>query len=411
MIEESTPHSRELINTAQQALTEYFQKSVHFSKVVQLSEPDRRNLLLRLIIDNPTTGMPEAVILKKTVTEKGIFDNKESETEADQLSRFAHDWAGLEFLTKIGGHHAPLFYAGNLEQNFILIEDLGVKHPSLVDPLTRSNSPNNLQEAEQALLSYMQRLGKMHADTATKSQQFVSILKHIYPEANRIYLPNPNLTSVIDQFNLLAKDKWTELRHEIDDVLEFSLASNEFNVFLHGDICPDNVYFQNNDVKFIDFEFGDFGNALIDGVYPRMHMPSCWCSKAIPKHVVSQMESVYRAELKNKISGAADDKIYNKQLVYACAYWVVRTINQLDEMDLLDHEWVCPSGPVAPDSKWEPEKNTFRPRILSRLEAFISCANETGHLPKLRETSMSLLSHLRKIWPDTQFIDVFPVFK
>ena len=44
-------------------------------------------------------------------------------------------------------------------------------------------------------------------------------------------------------------------------------------MLLHGDICPDNVYYQSNETRFIDFEFGEFGNALIDGVYLRMHMP------------------------------------------------------------------------------------------------------------------------------------------
>jgi hypothetical protein len=80
-------------------------------------------------------------------------------------------------------------------------------------------------------------------------------------------------------------------------------------------------------------------------------------------------------------------------------------------MDLIDHEWVCPSGAVDPDSKWEPEKNEFRPRILSRLEAFISCSKATGQLPDLCKAAMNLHSHLRKIWPEAHEIEVFPVFK
>lgn len=411
MFEETTAHSPELVNAAQKLISEYFQKPIHFAKVIQLSEPDRRNLILRLMIDQPTTEMPRSIIFKKTVTEKGVFDNKEGETEEKQLSRFAHDWAGLQFLTQIGSNHAPHFYAGNLEHKFILIEDLGVEHPSLVDSLTRSNSSNNIHEAESALLSYVRRLGKMHADTATKQQQFVSILQDIYPQANRLYLPEHDVPRAINQFKLLNKDELLKLHHEIENVLQFSLAHNEFNVLLHGDICPDNVYFLNSEVKFIDFEFGDFGNALIDGVYLRMSMPSCWCSKAVPEHIVRQMESVYRTELKTRIEAAMDDTIYTKQLVYACAYWAIRTINQIDDMDLLDHEWVCPSGLVKSDSKWEPDKNAFRPRVLSRLKSFISCTERTDHLPVLCKASASLLSNLRNKWPETGYIDFFPVFK
>ena len=153
MLEELTGHSGELINAAEEVLSGYFQTTIHISKVIQLSEPDRRNLILRLMINQPTAEIPGSVILKKTATEKQIFEKGEQETEVEQLSRFAHDWAGLQFLTQLNSRCAPFFYAGNFEHKFILIEDLGAEHRSLVDPLTRANSATNQQEAELALLS------------------------------------------------------------------------------------------------------------------------------------------------------------------------------------------------------------------------------------------------------------------
>ncbi len=80
-------------------------------------------------------------------------------------------------------------------------------------------------------------------------------------------------------------------------------------------------------------------------------------------------------------------------------------------MNLLENEWICPNGPVDMESQWDPDKNTFRPRRLSRLEAFISCSWMTGHLPELREASTRLFNYLKKAWPETSLIDVFPVFK
>lgn len=411
MLDESTTHYHEIINDAASLMSQHFQKPIHFSKVIEISEPDRRNVILRLQIDNPSTAMPQTLILKKTSIEKQIFDRGETETEHEQLTRFAHDWAGIEFLTQIGNHHGPLFYAGSLEYKFILIEDLGLAHPSLVGPLTRAPSSINVQDAKSALLAYVRRLGKMHADTAGKSDQFVSILKRIYPEALHFnYIPTTDADRIINQIKVLIGFESKELNQEIYDILEFSQSTNEFNVFLHGDICPDNVYYQNNTMRFIDFEFGDFGNALVDGVYLRMHMPSCWCSKAVPADVVTEMEAAYRDELKMKITAANDDTFYNKQLAYACAYWLIRTLKQIDDMDLIDHEWICPSGPIDSDSKWEPEKNAFRPRILSRLKAFISCSKETGHLAGFREAAIQLQARLIKIWPESQEIDLFPVF-
>src|SRR5260370_36413029 len=111
MPQETNLYSHDLIESASQLSSQYFQKKIHSSQVVQISEADRRNLILRLIIENPTTNMPEAVILKQTATEKNVFDSSApAETEIEQLSRFAHDWAGLELLTEIGSNHGPHFY-------------------------------------------------------------------------------------------------------------------------------------------------------------------------------------------------------------------------------------------------------------------------------------------------------------
>lgn len=409
MLDESTAHLREVIEEASHLLSAYFKRPVTFTKAIQLSEPDRRNVILRLVIANPETGMPPSFILKQTATDTNQFDPvKKTETEIEKLSRFARDWAGHEFLTQIGSRHAPHFYAGSLKHQFIIIEDLGPGHPSLVGPLTRASSPTHINEAKSALLAYVRRMGKMHADTAGKFHLFTSILHRISPRAQRVhFLTTEVVADILKQFKQLTGDESKELHREIQELVEFSNSPNDFHVFLHGDICPDNVYYQGREIKLIDFEFGDYGNALIDAVYLRMCMPSCWCSKAVPQPILDQMEIAYRDELKKGIPAANDDTAYNKQLSYSCAYWVIRTIDGMD----IDHEWICPSDSVDPDSKWDPKQNGFRPRVLSRLEAFIACSKKIGHLPHFREASNHLLSHLKKIWPESQNIDVFPVFK
>lgn len=408
MFDESTAHLQEVINEATQLMTVYYKTPVKFSKVIQLSEHDRRNVILRLQIDTPQIGMPQTIILKQTAIETNKFDTGKTETEIEKLSRFAHDWAGIEFLSEIGSDHAPRFYAGSLEHKFILIEDLGLSHPSLVGPLTRSPSVVNVQEAESALITYVRRIGRMQVDTIGKSAQFTTILNRVFPQALRFNsLLENDVSDTLNQFKLLIGQKTNELEKEIYTVLEFSKSSNDFHVLLHGDICPDNVYYQGHEIKLIDFEFGDFGNALIDGVYLRMNMPSCWCSKAVPVAVLNKMESAYKEELKKGIKEAKDNAAYDKNLTYACAYWLIRTISKMD----VNREWICPSGPVDSDSLWDPKQNGFRPRILSRLKAFIEISKETGHLPKLCDASSQLLSHLKKIWPESRYIDVFPVFK
>ena len=408
MLDESMAHLREVVDEASKLMSGYLKRTVNFSKVIQLSEPDRRNIIFRLLIDKPDKDIPKTIILKQNATETNKFDITKSETETEKLSRFAHDWAGIEFLTEIGSDHAPRFYAGSLEHKFILIEDLGLPHPSLVGPLTRSYSQTNILEATYALITYVRRIGRMQVDTFGKSDQFTAILNRIYPHAHRFnFLLEVDVADMMKQFQQLIRENSQAFQKELQNVVEFSKYNTDFHVFLHGDICPDNVYYQGHEIKLIDFEFGDFGNALIDGVYLRMNMPSCWCSKAVPKPILYQMEAAYRDELRKGIPAANDDYAYNKQLTYACAYWLIRTLSAMD----VNREWICPSGPVEPDSEWNPKENGFRPRILSRLDSFIECSKNTGHLPNFCEASIRLLSHLKTAWPESLPIDVYPVFK
>lgn len=403
MMEELTPPIRDLIERTQRLISDHFETLVPIEKITQLSEPDRRNLILRVNVKHPNEQIPKSFIVKKTTLEL------RGETEQEQMSRFARDWAGIEFLTKLGGHHAPQFYGGDLVQQFIIIEDLGEPHHSLVGPLTRAPTSGNVQEAIKALEIYMRRVGQMHADTFGKAKDFNEILQRIYPNALRLHsLSEKDFTDFLNCIQRHIGKTSIELAQELAEIHRV-MSADDFKVLLHGDICPDNVYFQQSNMQIIDFEYGDLGHALIDGVYLRMSMPSCWCSKTIPENIVTQMENIYHHALKAKLSSSEDNSLYNKALVYACAFWIIRVVNwHVDEV--IQQEIICPSGPVDPDSLWEPEKNAFRPRILSRLAAFIQIARKHQQLPAFTHVASNLLNYLRNTWPTTSFIEHYPVF-
>lgn len=392
-----------LLAQAALLLSAHFKCPITFSSSTVLSEPDRRNLILRLFIADPAEGIPATVILKKTAIES------KGETEQEQLSRFAHDWAGIEFLSAIGSHHAPYFYAGNFEHLFILIEDLGIEHPSLVGPLTRKHSPENAQVAEVALATYTRRVAQMHADTFGKTDQFEAILKRIYPEVERFHFHEPDDTSkLLALFKRHINYENENLAKEIKTIFA-GIEANDFKVLLHGDICPDNVFFQNDDIRLFDFEYGDTGHALLDGVYLRMSMPSCWCAKSTPNDIVVKMEQLYRQEIQKKMPAAKNDVLYNQAMVFACAYWLIRSlIWWLDEF--IEKDKNCPSGLLDSDSVWDVNDNGFRPRIISRIQAFLDIANHYQMLPALCEASSQLLESLKSKWPDAKPLSDFPVF-
>lgn len=83
-------------------LSTHFDRDILITSVVQLSLPDRRNLLLRLY----TNTEPQSLIFKQTLHEKSSEDDQEA------FGRFARDWAGLEFLSEVKSNEllVPRFY-------------------------------------------------------------------------------------------------------------------------------------------------------------------------------------------------------------------------------------------------------------------------------------------------------------
>jgi hypothetical protein len=159
-----------------------------------------------------------------------------------------------------------------------------------------------------------------------------------------------------------------------------------FCAYIHGDVCPDNVVLAGDHVRLIDFEFGRFGHALLDAAYVRMMFPTCWCAKRLPARLVAVTESAHRAELVRGCPDAGDDRVFAPALSRACAFWALNTV-----------DWHLEAA-LEQDRQWG--ISTIRPRVLARLEGFITTAESFDQLPALRGAANRLLAVLRRRWPE-----------
>lgn len=398
----------EIIKDAIDILSKHFNATIQAQSIVQLSEPQRRNLLLRIYLQSPHTEVPSSVILKQTLSQDS------SKQEDDQIfGRFARDWAGLEFLSSLEAEHpiTPQFYGGSIRHRFILIEDLGEHHISLVDSLTGRDQTL----AKRALLRFVKCLGQLHANGYGKTNKYLESLKKIRPEAEsqeekyHITLNKtlPKLASLLDQLHVAFPEA---AQSEIAKVFKTNLTPGPFTTLVHGDICPDNLFDdqQTNELRLIDFEWGFVKSALLDGTYLRMSFPTCWCAKRIPEVLIPSLEASYRQELMKTIPAAANDAEYNTAYVEACAFWMLKAVLFIE--DVLEYEETWPSGDTPPDSLWKPETNQLRPRVLSRLQAFIDIAKQHEKLPHLVSMAEQILKELHTRWPNTKPLDVYPAF-
>jgi hypothetical protein len=384
---------RVLTAEAERMLFDRFGSQFHFTTVERLSEPDRRNLILRCL-STPTGNFPSKFIIKKVQADVYEPDNPDSW----DTQRFFSDWIGSQFLSSLGGEssHGPQFYGGNRELGFIILEDMG-HHRSLVEPLLHEDAAR----AEEALLRYSMCLGKLHADTVNKFTLFEHLSQSVSAHGKTIATMGAEVEKDIQTVQTLIEELGVlpgiAFRQELREVGKVVVNPGPFLVYIHGDPCPDNVFDNDPDLRFIDFEFGYFGHALIDATYARMLFPTCWCANRLPPSMVEKMESRYRTEFVKGCPEAKENSTWEHALLTICGYWLLHTLAwHLEPALKEDRNWGIAG---------------VRQRILARLEAFAITAEEFGRFPAVHETANHLRDTLSKRWPEIQPLPLYPAFQ
>lgn len=392
---------------AKNILEHYFNSPLSLKESCFLSEPGRRNILVRLSLKGPPQ-VPKSTILKRSLLIPGDGEDKRA------FETFSRDWAGLEFLNQVSDkvHTFPKFYGGNKAHRFILIQDLGEKDVSLVDSLTTYGR----DKAIAALHRFVKSLGRFHAASFGKLGKYKEILECVSPNAETLENNFKNtvgevvdtLENVQHRYDLKLTDN---VKKEAESVLQSLFLSNPFLVLTHGDICPDNVFYYEGspELQLIDFEWSRPRSALLDGTYLRMGMPTCWCAKAIPNDIIESLEQTYRNELQRNIPAARDDRLYQEGYTNACAFWMLRSLMFLE--DICEEEQVWPSGPIPVGSQWKAEENFVRPRFIARLTSFLEVSEKYGSLPHLREMCFKVLEFTKLKWPNVKPFALYPVFQ
>jgi hypothetical protein len=389
LIEQNTA----LIKIAETIVSTSLGKPIHFTSMERLSGPGGDSILYRCV--SASASEPTAsFMIKKSA--KSLLSVEHLSTE--QGKRFLNDWVGAEFLSSLhpGNRISPVFYGGDLEQGFFILEDFG-EHHNLVNPLLQGDAVN----AENGLLKYYTALGTLHAMTAGKANVFEAMFSTRFPgqqpfaeEMLGIEERIQKVYELLDQFGVPVNQALTD---EIEKVTTAVSLPGPFLTYIHGDPCPDNVFDMGDHYRFIDFEWGHFGHALLDAVYPRMMWPSCWCANRLPDEIIARMESNYRAKLIEGCPEAQEDRVWEMRMVQMCA---MTLLNRL-AWDL---------GLALPEDR-KRGIASIRQRTLAQLESFVKTSENFHKLPALRGVANLLFSLLKKRWVDTIPLPFYPAFE
>jgi len=213
----------------------------------------------RLHVESAPADTPPSVVVKRPRLADGeTFDAR---SERPETTKFFTEWACLQLLNEIGVDAAPRFYSGDVEQGFLVMEDLG---PG--DRLDHALLGDDPVHARRTLVALLQTVGRMHAATIGKRGRFAEILGGLGRKMSR---PDESAeaqrdAAIADTFSRLAIDPPRTFFDEMIDITRRSFAAYDVDALLHGDPCPDNCHWVGDRVRLLDFEHSRFGNAFFD---------------------------------------------------------------------------------------------------------------------------------------------------
>jgi len=168
-------------------------------------------------------------------------------------------------------------------------------------------------------------------------------------------------------------------------------------VLLHADAGPHNVMVVDGSAYLVDFEFGAFGNALLDVVSARLGFPHSAKAAQLPAPTVGALEDAYRRAVAAAVPAAEGDE-FDRQLVDACAHWSLT-------------RWVGLWGPLvsgAVDRRQAPDGPQLA-QALAVHKAFIDC--DDGHRGALSATMARAVDALELRVHGLADVGMFPAFR
>ncbi len=362
-----------------------------------------RDYVFRFAVRDGPASAPGSVIVKRPASWAGRYDPDSGDTHNSAWSLLT-DWAGLQFLQEVAeeGLLAPRLYGGDRKAGLIVIEDLGSGERP--DHVLLAEDP---AAAEATLVELATALGRMHARTAGKQADFgriqAALGSRLPPQRDFPRRVGPGLRAALDVLGVAAPPG---LDADVRAVDETMAQPGPFLAYTHGDPCPDNWLRVGGRLRLLDFEAGAFRHALLDGVYGRIHFPTCWCVNRSPAQVTQRMEAAYREELAQGCPTATDDVAFREAVVVACAYWALSMCDWIVER----RAWYAEPRPLKHDQQWGIA--TLRQRALVRADILAQTTEEYRHLEAVGRAMAAIAAKLRAVWPpEADEMSVYPAFK
>jgi hypothetical protein len=403
-------HNPEIIlQLAATLLSRQFGREIHLRPVSVFST--LKSVVVRGSVSAGAADLPETLIVKKVREGRGY--DPDSPATGNAAHDLFNDSAATQFLHGLCDDPplSPRFYAGDRLEGLIVLEDLGDgEAPNTADAL-QGNDPIL---GEQTLIEHAALLGKLHAATMGRREEYQRIRHGLGPSPNprRLYrdpwpearlstIPTSEISEVISACRASFSALGIRPRPGIEDEIACVTASVEadpgpFLAYCKGDQNVAEDYIRRDSLpRLFDFDSGGFRHALIEG------MPGCmtWgCQMRIPRHIQNSMEKAYQSSLALGYAAVTDDRLFYRSLVEAGARWnILHIIHRLP--DALDHDY-------------QRGLTTLRQQVVAWFEAFADLSEAQGQMQALGESARDVVKRLREIWTaEVCRLPAYPAFR
>jgi Phosphotransferase enzyme family len=379
-----------IVSRASDVLTREFGVACAVVEPMRIGAPGRRHEILAATLKRPDNS-PTPIIIKSTTS---------SAYDIEASTAFEDHGLVREYIAAvyIRGHAIDAcpgaqLLAADGQHGLLVYEDVQANQEriSLVTPLLGALP----DVAELALIRYAEALGQLHSATSGALEPYVDTYQRLLPHApSSLPIGWPVREHAAEVAKLLGGTMPIDEIIAVDAKLR---SPGPWLVLRHGDPCPDNVLHCGNRAQLVDFEFSRPGHALLDGLYWRLGFPNCWCAGRSPRNVADRVENAYRRSIAAAIPVACDDKVYRHEMAHAAAAWL---INRLD---------LRLGRSLSADVPFR--VGTLRGRVLFHLTSFIELATEADALPALAALARQWLASLRRLWPDSEMLALYPAFQ
>jgi hypothetical protein len=409
-----------LIRIAERILSEQLGEPVRlrWSETFPGGLAEKSTVIRCHVVEAP--GEVASTVIVKQVRERLAFRYLPDSPQAPNAAHvFFDDWAALQFLGGIGGDLslAPALYGGDRDAGVIVMEDLGADEGPSTHELLQGDDP---ARAEAALIDTIAAIGRLHAATIGRSEEYQGIRDALGPRPTPLPLyqdpwsnargcssPRDEIGAAVRQYEAGFTAIGLRPRAGVDgEIAAVTRAVEEdpgpFLAFCQGDQNGVGGCMRTGTtLRFFDFDCGGFRHALLEGIPARI----TWGGMVrVPERLLPRMDHVYQSELargqeRSDARGAVrDDGPFHRAMVEAAARWnIFHVAHRLP--DALEADRL--RGP-----------STLRQQVLAWIDAFAGLSEEFGHFPALGQSARDMAARLRALWPpEVHHVPYYPAFR